>query len=126
MECEEATCGFQGTCGNRALQSDPWRRVEVFDAGIRGYGLRVLEPLASDAFVMEMTGVVYRKAEFDGKVCQLHVLVWLWCNARATVLVESHTCFLCCACVQTWLVMQTHVHTHVTRHAHANSPALTS
>eukprot|EP00741_Cyanophora_paradoxa_P023140 tig00021569_g22350.t1 len=49
-------CRCPPECPNRVLQRRPRRRLEVFDAGARGLGLRTLEPLARGDFVLEYAG----------------------------------------------------------------------
>lgn len=54
-ECR-SSCMAGEQCGNKRIQRRDWKQIEVFDAGPKGRGLRVLEDVAKGDFVVEYVG----------------------------------------------------------------------
>ncbi|KAI9319832.1 hypothetical protein BX666DRAFT_1853288, partial [Dichotomocladium elegans] len=64
MECTEKDCACDRFCRNRRFQLRQYARVDVFKTEKKGFGLRALTDLPSNAFVMEYIGEVITHAEF--------------------------------------------------------------
>lgn len=90
-ECS-SRCSCAGSdCWNHVVQSGRQVRLEVFDAGARGLGLRCLEPLITGQFVDCYFGEVITKEEADAreaasenKSSYLFCLDWLIDNGYGT------------------------------------------
>jgi Protein kinase domain/SET domain len=54
-ECR-SSCTAGPQCGNKRIQRRQWKHVEIFDAGPKGRGLRVLEDVSKGDFVVEYVG----------------------------------------------------------------------
>ncbi|KAL3918428.1 MAG: hypothetical protein SGILL_004239 [Bacillariaceae sp.] len=59
-ECRSSCdCGEQ--CGNKRIQRRHWKQLEVFEAGKKGFGLRVLEDVKKGDLVVEYVGRAVNK-----------------------------------------------------------------
>ncbi|KAL7567831.1 hypothetical protein ACA910_000577 [Epithemia clementina (nom. ined.)] len=58
-ECRKHNCVEQ--CGNQRISRREFKQVEVFDAGPKGYGLRVLEDCVKGDIIQEYTGQAVRE-----------------------------------------------------------------
>lgn len=63
-ECR-SNCEAGEACGNKRIQRKQWKRLQVFDAGLKGKGLRVLEPVQQGEFIVEYVGKAIKKAYLD-------------------------------------------------------------
>jgi Protein kinase domain/SET domain len=54
-ECR-SSCPAGDQCGNKRIQRREWKRIEVFDAGPKGRGLRLLEDVSRGDFIVEYVG----------------------------------------------------------------------
>jgi hypothetical protein len=54
-ECR-SSCEAGDQCGNKRIQRRQWKDLEVFDAGKKGRGLRILEECARGDFIAEYVG----------------------------------------------------------------------
>lgn len=54
-ECR-SSCMAGDQCGNKRIQRREWKQLEVFDAGRKGRGLRVLEDVSRGDFMVEYVG----------------------------------------------------------------------
>ncbi|ESO95699.1 hypothetical protein LOTGIDRAFT_116536 [Lottia gigantea] len=68
LECN-SNCSCSKTCHNRLVQKGIQIKLEVFDAGIKGLGLRTLEIIPRGTFVCEYAGEILTKSE-AAKRCQ--------------------------------------------------------
>ena len=59
-ECRRINCIEK--CGNQRLSRREFKQVEVFDAGPKGYGLRVLEDCVRGDIIQEYTGQAVRES----------------------------------------------------------------
>jgi serine/threonine protein kinase len=59
-ECR-SNCEAGEQCGNKRIQRRQWKRLEVFDAGKKGKGLRVLEDVKKGDLVTEYVGRAVNK-----------------------------------------------------------------
>lgn len=64
IECVGERCGCSQTCENRRFQRHQHAKVDIFDAGPKGFGVRALEPISADGFIYEYTGEVVDEARF--------------------------------------------------------------
>uniref|UniRef100_A0A183EAQ4 AWS domain-containing protein n=1 Tax=Gongylonema pulchrum TaxID=637853 RepID=A0A183EAQ4_9BILA len=51
-------CPSDSGCANRRFQKKQYAKVETFDAGVKGWGLRALEPIEPGRFIIEYVGEV--------------------------------------------------------------------
>ena len=58
-------CPCGPLCGNKRIQRRQWKRLSVFDAGLKGRGLMVNEDCERGDFVVEYTGVAVQKKFLD-------------------------------------------------------------
>jgi len=54
-ECR-SSCPAGDFCGNKRIQRKEWKQLEVFDAGPKGRGLRLLEDVSKGDFIVEYVG----------------------------------------------------------------------
>ncbi|KAF7732537.1 histone methyltransferase set2 [Apophysomyces ossiformis] len=64
MECMVDDCSCGRSCRNRRFQLRQYARVDVIRTEKKGYGLRALTDLPSNAFIMEYLGEVIPHSEF--------------------------------------------------------------
>ncbi|KAG0176944.1 histone methyltransferase set2 [Apophysomyces sp. BC1034] len=64
MECMVDDCSCGRFCRNRRFQLRQYARVDVIKTDKKGYGLRALTDLPSNAFIMEYVGEVIPNCEF--------------------------------------------------------------
>ena len=57
-------CALGRFCGNRRFQNIENARVEVFKTEWKGFGLRALDDIAADEFIMEYVGEVLGQKQF--------------------------------------------------------------
>lgn len=57
IECG-SRCPSGARCTNRRFQNKEYANVETFDAGAKGIGLRAVEPLEPERFIMEYVGEI--------------------------------------------------------------------
>lgn len=58
MECYSGVCECPETCGNRRIQRREGAKLDVFDAGKKGLGVRAMQDLEKGDFIAEYTGEV--------------------------------------------------------------------
>ena len=63
IECSP-DCALGKFCGNMRFQNVENARVEVFKTAWKGFGLRALEDISSDEFIMEYVGEVLDQRQF--------------------------------------------------------------
>jgi histone-lysine N-methyltransferase SETD2 len=63
-ECDQ-DCPSGKLCWNNSIRKKKWKKNEVFEAGKKGYGLRMLESVRGDEFVMEYEGSVVTTGELS-------------------------------------------------------------
>ena len=63
-ECP-TNCPCGPLCGNKRIQRKQWKRLSVFDAGLKGRGLMVNEDCEKGDFIVEYTGVAVQKKFLD-------------------------------------------------------------
>ncbi|KAI7871635.1 hypothetical protein BDF14DRAFT_1878475 [Spinellus fusiger] len=64
MECMEDDCPCGRFCRNRRFQLRQYARVDVIQTDKKGFGLRALTDLPTNAFIMEYIGEVIPNSEF--------------------------------------------------------------
>mmetsp|Transcript_18478 Transcript_18478/g.37164 ORF Transcript_18478/g.37164 Transcript_18478/m.37164 type:complete len:2214 (-) Transcript_18478:900-7541(-) len=67
--CQEecgTSCPGGPLCGNKRIQRKEWKRLSVFDAGLKGRGLMVQEPVYKGEFIIEYVGVAVKRQYLDG------------------------------------------------------------
>ena len=67
--CQEEcgnNCAAGPLCGNKRIQRREWKKLQVFDAGLKGRGLMVLEECKKGDFVCEYVGVAVKRKYLDG------------------------------------------------------------
>lgn len=64
-ECPN-NCAAGPLCGNKRIQRREWKRLSVFDAGLKGRGLMVQEHCNRFDFIVEYVGVAVKKQYLDG------------------------------------------------------------
>ena len=67
--CQEecgTSCPGGPLCGNKRIQRKDWKRLSVFDAGLKGRGLMVQEPVRKNEFIIEYVGVAVKRQYLDG------------------------------------------------------------
>mmetsp|Transcript_29350 Transcript_29350/g.60883 ORF Transcript_29350/g.60883 Transcript_29350/m.60883 type:complete len:2232 (+) Transcript_29350:358-7053(+) len=67
--CQEecgANCPAGPLCGNKRIQRKEWKKLQVFDAGLKGRGLMVLEVCKKADFICEYVGVAVKRKFLDG------------------------------------------------------------
>ncbi|KAI8884269.1 hypothetical protein K501DRAFT_218017 [Backusella circina FSU 941] len=64
MECMQDDCPCGRYCRNRRFQLRQYARVDVIRTELKGFGLRALTDLPSNAFIMEYIGEVIPNREF--------------------------------------------------------------
>jgi serine/threonine protein kinase len=67
--CQEecgTNCPGGPLCGNKRIQRKEWKKLRVFDAGLKGRGLMVQEPVKKGEFIIEYVGVAVRRQYLDG------------------------------------------------------------
>jgi hypothetical protein len=65
IECDVATCPFGQYCTNQQLQRGQSAPIDVFFAGLKGYGLRSGAKIEEGDFVYEYLGEVIDTTEFE-------------------------------------------------------------
>lgn len=63
-ECR-SNCEAGALCGNQRITKKQYKKVEVIDAGKKGRGLKVLEPIKKYDFIIEYVGVAVKKKYLD-------------------------------------------------------------
>lgn len=63
-ECRN-NCEAGNLCRNKRITRKEWKQVEVFDAGVKGKGLRALEPIQKGDLITEYVGRAIRKGYLD-------------------------------------------------------------
>lgn len=63
-ECR-SNCEAGDLCGNKRIQRKEWKKLQVFDAGPKGRGLRIMEPVKKGDFICEYVGVAIKKDHLD-------------------------------------------------------------
>ena len=66
IECRAKCSG--GRCGNQRMRRGQNAAVEVFDAGAKGRGLRALQRLKEDDFIMEYVGEVVNHTQMSRRL----------------------------------------------------------
>jgi histone-lysine N-methyltransferase SETD2 len=64
IECNPKRCACGEFCTNQRFQKGQYPKLEVFDAGRKGFGLQVLEDVPSGSFIIEYLGEVCSDKEF--------------------------------------------------------------
>ncbi|KAL3803540.1 hypothetical protein HJC23_014088 [Cyclotella cryptica] len=67
--CQEecpANCPAGPLCGNERIQRKEWKKLQVFDAGLKGRGLMLAEDAKRGDFLCEYVGVAIRRQYLDG------------------------------------------------------------
>ncbi|CAG8453582.1 3083_t:CDS:10, partial [Scutellospora calospora] len=64
IECVDGECPCGSYCQNRRFQDAKYADVDVIFLPLKGYGLRVLQPLKKNQFVMEYLGEVIKNDVF--------------------------------------------------------------
>lgn len=64
IECVDGECPCGSYCQNRRFQDANYANVDVIFLPLKGYGLRALEPLKKNQFVMEYIGEVIKNDVF--------------------------------------------------------------
>ena len=67
--CQEEcgnNCPGGPLCGNKRIQRKEWKKLSVFDAGLKGRGLMVQEPVSKGEFIIEYVGVAVKRQYLDG------------------------------------------------------------
>lgn len=67
--CQEecgTNCPGGPLCGNKRIQRKEWKKLCVFDAGLKGRGLMVQEPVTKGEFIIEYVGVAVKRQYLDG------------------------------------------------------------
>lgn len=64
IECYGATA-CESRCKNRRFQNKEWAKIDVFNAGEKGYGVQALEPIKEAQLVYEYVGEVIDKQRFE-------------------------------------------------------------
>jgi histone-lysine N-methyltransferase SETD2 len=67
--CQEEcgnNCPGGPLCGNKRIQRKEWKKLCVFDAGLKGRGLMVQEPVSKGEFIIEYVGVAVKRQYLDG------------------------------------------------------------
>jgi histone-lysine N-methyltransferase SETD2 len=67
--CQEecgTNCPGGPLCGNKRIQRKEWKKLCVFDAGLKGRGLMVQEPVQKGEFIIEYVGVAVKRQYLDG------------------------------------------------------------
>ncbi|KAL7752699.1 hypothetical protein RI367_001701 [Sorochytrium milnesiophthora] len=72
IECLSGECPSGEFCRNRRFQNKEYAKVEVFKTEKKGFGLRALEDLKPDTFVMEYIGEVMPYTQFLKRAQQYH------------------------------------------------------
>ena len=63
--CQEECWKCHSTCQNNRILKKRWKATEVFDAGLKGRGLRVMENVQKGDFINEYVGLAVRKAYLE-------------------------------------------------------------
>lgn len=66
--CQEectTSCAAGPLCGNKRIQRKQWKKLSVFDAGLKGRGLMVQERCQPGDFIVEYVGVAVKKRHLD-------------------------------------------------------------
>jgi len=63
-ECRK-NCPAGDLCGNKRITRRQWKNVTVFDAGIKGRGLKVREDIKASDLIIEYTGVAIKRSFLD-------------------------------------------------------------
>ncbi|ACI64869.1 SET-domain containing protein, partial [Thalassiosira pseudonana CCMP1335] len=67
--CQEEcgnNCAAGPLCGNKRIQRREWKKLQVFDAGLKGRGLMVGEECKKGDFICEYVGVAVKRRYLDG------------------------------------------------------------
>ncbi|EXX61939.1 Set2p [Rhizophagus irregularis DAOM 197198w] len=64
MECRDGDCATGKFCQNRRFQRAENAKVDVIHFALKGYGLRAMEPLRPNQFIMEYVGEVIKNSAF--------------------------------------------------------------
>jgi len=67
--CQEectTSCAAGPLCGNRRIQRKQWKKLSVFDAGLKGRGLMVQQHCRPGDYIVEYVGVAVKKQYLDG------------------------------------------------------------
>lgn len=67
VECGQE-CFGEKFCCNRRIQESRWKRVETFDSGLKGIGVRALEKIHVDEFVIEYLGEIFQKQMLQSRM----------------------------------------------------------
>ncbi|KAI3638093.1 hypothetical protein MIR68_003704 [Amoeboaphelidium protococcarum] len=67
-ECTKCLPGDR--CKNRRFQRKQYAPIEIFDAGVKGFGIKTLETLEANTFVMEYVGEVVSLEAFQRRTRQ--------------------------------------------------------
>ena len=63
-ECR-SNCEAGDLCSNKRIQRKEWKKLQVFDAGPKGRGLRIMEPVKKGEFICEYVGVAIKKEHLE-------------------------------------------------------------
>lgn len=66
--CQEecpSSCETGRLCGNRRITRKKWKELQVFDAGLKGRGLRVLQDVVKGDFITEYVGIAVKRKFLD-------------------------------------------------------------
>jgi histone-lysine N-methyltransferase SETD2 len=90
-ECSGRNCPAGQHCGNQRIQKRQFKDVEVFDAGLKGQGLRCLEDIKAGEIVCEYTGravkesklkQLFRRYQFDRRLYIMGLGYGVYLDAR--------------------------------------------
>lgn len=63
-ECQ-SNCEAKNTCQNNRITRMLWKKVEIFDANLKGRGLRTMEKIRKGEFITEYVGIATLKRDLD-------------------------------------------------------------
>lgn len=67
IECDPFACPAGSQCTNQRIRTREHAHTYVFNAGNKGFGLAVSQPLEKGAFVIEYVGEVLRNDQYDAR-----------------------------------------------------------
>ncbi|XP_010533983.1 PREDICTED: histone-lysine N-methyltransferase ASHH2-like [Tarenaya hassleriana] len=68
IECVQSTCPCGDNCSNQQFQQRKYAKVELFNAGKKGHGLRVLEDVCEGHFIIEYVGEVLDGQAYESRL----------------------------------------------------------
>lgn len=111
IECSSKDCPCGSLCKNQRFQRKEYAKVECFDAGEKGKGLRTLEDLESNSFIIEYVGKVIKKIDMENRTQNEHFYVMTLGNGLVIDATEkgnmarfmNHSCKPNCE-TQKWII----------------------